>query len=916
MNKSISKDFKYIQSPSGLSDLFSEGEVISQNIEFVSVLTGIDFDPKSRCLLLFKNFHNSEKSEADYIGRITCNTPDTLNLTKMTLSLFSQQFDFDFPELDNESGFTMDDVHLEKLCFVFCKGTFISCGDKGGIFLQGLRAIDLHASLFNATEEDKKTLVYESTRTIFDNLVKINSNSKELFKFVKLQNLTNEMRQYFQARQESISIWKEKNPIFGLSRFHDDCDSLNDFDSQAPDTNPTFNSQQYCGPSKTAIHTREKSSNSHSSDSIQRSELTHHTKSIEKTTEARAIERDPISPRDIVSVHTAGLHNNSEDISLCVKKSDSSVINMAREDSLIDSDDSVLSNRSMDTQPVDKRRHSKVSHAQPTVKKIRTSEPKKIYQQHATDVISSASSDEVVTLEGKIVGVRINHISTPPSVAIYCQADSMRVADNSGLLCVNNNCIEIMANVTDNIKCNTTLLEASTSTELLRVLRSHIEDKFASITVKKTPVILANGYFTFSLSLRSLRVEPSAITSHYSRITPRSSQVVVSSCESSQELLDPLKTFSEISVTGNQVEFIRTFGLLVSAKSFGRKMTKFVFTDFTSHHQNKLSAFDSFLGSYTDRLPQDMAFPFVIYNDHYSVFARQIKQKTGIALTDCFNGNDNNLTPHGIVCRLEVKVKIYAGGIDGIIRTCEPIINGDATLRADEKAFLDCFYRRSIEKIPQYLLVSRFNSYEMFFPITMFRDLVVLEGESVHDTCSTVSTPRMPGELEPIPFRAYPTLRLDGGQFTVVRDLDVAALHSINKLSNTVLYQVRAKVVGVFQSKDWLVFYLTNDLISQDMLDPKRILLLDIPGAENVAYFLGCSNSQTVSGPLRTHLHSLIVGQEFTFRLSAFGIPVSPHRDLRAWYPVECTIQEMEAELAARAVGVSVSVKQEDMAVG
>ncbi|SCU87836.1 LADA_0E06458g1_1 [Lachancea dasiensis] len=892
MNSGPPKSYKFIKKPKELADLFPENGLGNQNIEFVSVLTGIDFDPASRCLLHFKNFDSGDKAEVDYTCRITCSTAQTLTLTKMMLSLFSQHFDFDFPELDEGRQLVVEDVHLEKLCFVDCKGTFVSSGDRGGIFLQGLRPIELSGSLFGAQEKEQKTDIFETTKAIFDNLVRLNYNSKAQFKFVKLLNLSNEMREYSQSRQEAFQLQNERNPIFGASRFHRDTDSLNDFDSQIPDTDPEFSLPAYLNPLLTRHQDNSFGEDPGIDESSSRTNTAVSGLAPKETDVARPIAKNPVSITDPYG-HLA-----------CTSDKRGKIAVKEELDLPETSDDSLVEDVSIDTQPASRRRFSDTNELLSATKRSRTLEARDDYRGDITNLISNASSDEIIVFEGTIAGARIDPVSPSSCVAVYCQSDKSRLQANQEPLSLNDNCVEVMAYVTDNIKYNSALLEAESSDELLSAIRLYTENKRAKITAKKVPVLLTNGLFTFSLTLRSLQVENYPIVNTSPTLTPRSSQVVMSSCESSQESSDPLKTFSEISVSGARQEFMRTFGLLVSAKKFGQKVTKFVFTDFTTHPLNKLSAFDSFLGSYTHRLPQDMAFPFVIYKDHYSEFVQELKRKTGTSFTEYFNGSDNNLTHHGIVCRLELKVKMYSGSVDGIIRTCEPIISGDQCVRPDEHKFLREFYARCVTNIPQVLLTDNFANYKRFFPFTMFQTLVVLKDQAHQDTSSVLSTPQLSEAPAAVPHKASPKLDFDLENFEVVCDMGLTALPSLRKLNSSVIFEIKAKVAAIFHSTKVLVFVLSDDHASQDMLDPKRLLRIEIPGADNVANFYGSRDARMVS---EKTMEKDLVGQILTFRLCAFNIPVSPYQDLRIWCPLECTIQELNAEVTS----CSSAVKQE-----
>ncbi|CUS22409.1 LAQU0S05e04720g1_1 [Lachancea quebecensis] len=925
MNSNSPRGLKYICDPLELTQFFSEGEVVKQEIEFVSVLTDIDFNPKSRCLFQFSNFKPGESLSPDYTCKITCNNVETLSLTKLTLSLVSQQFDLDFPDLDDAEGFCMEDIHLEKLCFVCCKGTFVTCDSKGGIFLQGLRIIDVHTSLFDTTKRDERSPINRTVCVIFDNLVKLNDNSKAQFKFVKLQNYDTAMRKYVQSRQESMLSLKEKNPLFGLLKPRINHDSQNDFDSQLPDPDSNLDNAEiygHCVPNG-SLDSRTRSIGPN--DAIEESQNSSLARSFGGPVTIPSTENHMSSQRFSSPISRASPAGEREDIR-SGRDYGTRAIDSNKRSAIVSSDEESQDESSLDDDILEFSLSARSAEKDVSLEALEgnqlTSKRQKIQslgdmtQKDPNSYMFRASLDESLVISGMVLGLRINDASSSPSIALYIDTDASYNKSSSANLCLYKNCTEVLAYTSDNITLNSRLLTAKNSVEMLEELRWGVEEKEVELKVKKSSIFLADGYFTFAWTLISMKTAsdvPQAILSQTSH-TPRSSQVVGSSQEASQDSLDPLKTFSEISVSGNEVEFMRTFALLVGAKPFGSKMHKFVFTDFTSHPKNKLSAFDSFLGAYTNRLRQDMAFPLVIYNDHFREFTSQIQRHTGYEFNQLFSGNDNNLSNRGIVCRLLLKVKLYAGGIDGIVRRCEPVI-ATKRLQVDEETHLAEFYDRAIRVIPQIVLLNNFESYKTFFPIAMFRGLVVLDtnGAQNQHRAPSASQPTE-GALQPLPQRPPPNLHIELEHLTINRHMEIPVLYGLDMTDSSHLYELRAKVVAAIRTSELLAFYITNDYISQDMLDPTRVLRVEIPGHSNMDYFFGTYASQETHRDLvaRDAQLGTMIGETFTFRLVAFAVPVSPSRFLRIWCPVECTIQELSYEQAARRAQATAKVKLED----
>lgn len=601
MSASPVNDIRYIHDAVELESLFSDDQVVKQCIEFVSVLTSIDFNPQTRCLFQFKNFKNGDGGDPDYTCKISCNSAETLNLTKLTLSLFAQQFDLELTDLDNPEGFCINEMHLDKLCFVCCKGTFVSCNNKGGIFVQRLRVIDLHSTLFDDEKSKQKDNIMGTLQATFDNLMKLNDNSKAQFKFVKLQNYDLEMRRYVQCRQEALLKLKEKNPLFGLSRIHADHDSQNDFDSQIPDTDSNIGFTLHDSEKHSAeilISTTDSLAFDRIEDS-ENSRLTTSTTSYGSSAVIRATPTSQNTDDTLASDSTMGTFPGGR-ANVPQKRGFSShekaqlleLISSDEDDDKLSSGDEAISELRLRAQSGSDDSHfNYMNSSSPNIKRARSAFSEKPPPSDVGFCIPNISSGECVILRGLVLGLRINDASYTPSVVLFFRPESLLDKNDRGPLFIHDNCIEILVHITDNVKVNSEVIRTESSLELLDIMRYNVEDKAVTVEVRKTPYLLTDQYFTFSWTLRDVRTEqglPPKLAV-ISDAGSQSSQVITSSQESSQRMPDPLKTFSELSLAGNQVEFIRAYALLVAVKPFTSKMYKFVMTDFTSHPLNKLA---------------------------------------------------------------------------------------------------------------------------------------------------------------------------------------------------------------------------------------------------------------------------------------------------------------------------------------
>ncbi|SCW03979.1 LAFE_0H03246g1_1 [Lachancea fermentati] len=931
-----SNRYEYVKSPSVLPHLHDNLECVTFNIEFVSVLTAIDFKPSSRCLLRFNNFENGKEDAIPYACKIKCDTPETLNLTKMTLSLLSQPFDLDIPCVDSPSGFMMTHLYLERLCLAHVKGKFTRNNKKGSILLQGIRPIDLQG-VFSA-KPSKQSNDHSSIIRIFDNLIKLNNDSKAEFKFVKLVNYDTKMKQFVQAREEKIRLQTNmRNPIFGAAAHILTVESQNDFDSQDVDTQPSYqdsietfehlDSQQL--PNQTIVILNSSSGKSFNNDSITESEET--CSQICDSSILGSLESSgkPSEPTPSTVRQNTGRTRESNYVPLTnlrgLNDRNSALEKVPTRqtcpDFVFESSDDELSPEvitSLATSSVTYTQHTdgSLSHEEsvtPSPKRRKIPESAKLPDCPAEYSLALASSDELYHKRGVLMGmVSDSTLGGQHGLRLFfkaCEEGGPQNVDK--IINPHTNCVEIQ--VVDEKKLLASLLASfkTNSSNYLNDLQAYVEQNgLVDIRVKKHPFLFSRGYFSFSWALHSITLIDERLCSTIA--VPEFPQIVVSqdsqasqesktSNTSSQQFDDPIKKFEQLSIKAyGDVEFVRVFALLVAAKRRNGNMRKFVFTDFTSHPLNKVSCFDSFIGSYRDRVSQDKAFMFIMYDDVFLKFSRALRSAIGCDFSELFTGSDHNLTHRGIVCEVVLKAKMYNGSIDGTVRSCVPV-KAQNNLRGEEKRALTSFYQTAIQRIPQYHLAEFFDNFSLFFPLRMERNTVALDffqlgshkqaqSPSVHGkhrrSTETSSDKLNLAACPPSP------LNLEATEFQIVKDIDIPSLHMIGKAAPHVLYDVRGKVVAMSLKGRQLAIHITNDCISQDLLDPSRILRIDIIGPENLSYFFSVRDYHA-----KYNEFDSFIGHEFSFKLSRTAVSINTSAKLLTWTPIECTLEEMRSQL-------------------
>lgn len=231
-------EYRFIPSTSELRKLPESDRV---PIQFVALLTSIKYN-ETHILLELQNFTHGQPEKLPHLVKLRCTDRNAERLARMTVSLICQRFDIESPTSDDH--FIIENIHIERLCFLKCKGLYMASGSKYSVFLEDVKALDLSMAIEEATNK-KITPEGKVISDTFYNLIKINKNPKEAFQFVKLRNYSekfanfiNEMERIKSSSEEAIIL---KNPIFGVTRFL--CppeESQDDFNSQCMGTGETF----------------------------------------------------------------------------------------------------------------------------------------------------------------------------------------------------------------------------------------------------------------------------------------------------------------------------------------------------------------------------------------------------------------------------------------------------------------------------------------------------------------------------------------------------------------------------------------------------------------------------------------------------------------------------------------------------
>lgn len=187
-------------------------------VQFVALLTSIHLT-ETKCLLGFSNFERrgDQSQEDQYLIKLKFKDRGSERLARITISLLCQYFDIELPDLDSDSGASptviLRDIHLERLCFSSCKALYVSKHGNYTLFLEDIKPLDLVSVIStistkstNSSKHSSSELISEcdlnnSLVDIFNNLIEMNRDEKNRFKFVKLIHYDIELKSSFKTNK-------------------------------------------------------------------------------------------------------------------------------------------------------------------------------------------------------------------------------------------------------------------------------------------------------------------------------------------------------------------------------------------------------------------------------------------------------------------------------------------------------------------------------------------------------------------------------------------------------------------------------------------------------------------------------------------------------------------------------------------
>ncbi|KOH00161.1 telomere-binding protein CDC13 [Saccharomyces eubayanus] len=851
-------------------------------VQFVSLLTSIRLT-ETKCLLGFSNFESGkDQAKQCYTVKLKFKDKNTERLARMTISLVCRYFDIELPDLDLDtescSTFILEDIHFERLCFASCKTLYVSQHGNYTLFLEDIKPLDL-AYVINTLSKGPKNCsngvslsapnvgpnLKESLATIFDNLITMNRDQKNSFKFVKLIHYDTEVKEFIQERQRLLLRKSKPNPVDPFFVPHRlgaaSLESQNEFNSQLM-----------------TLNVDEEVTNTSST----RDDLDAHS--------------DPIEDSDVSSSSSTG---------------------------------TFLSSRSY-IQSQTPERKTKVPNDWPhhgserKKRKLSFTDRTAPSSQLGIDYerLSMASLGSMERFEGKFVGMYPPEFHSVDefkhcTLKLYFTPLPLS-AGLDRVLVPGVNCLEIILPTVERIRD----LFGSLNCQSDKISAILLMDKPGLVTAEIERILWDNDE-TVSPGLAVWSLKNIRTDAHAHPPAPLASLPSNPPRLKMRELAkkDPTIEFRELALSAFDTKFVTMFGMVVSCSFDKPAFVSFVFTDFTKNDITQNYLYDRYLVDYEAKLELDEGFKAIMYKNQFEVFDSRIEKIFGRRLKDLQNGNDENVSQHGIVCRMNMKVKIYNGKLNAIVRECVPIPYAQANTLATPTQFehLRSFYQRAFGRLGESAISRYFDQYTTFFPIQRNKHhLAELQPAAAKHSPEPAPLQTAP----PLREEYIPDLNADVESFDVEFTDIFPLLHSLTRgrslqpqpHKNHTLYSCEGRVVAIECHPTDLCFHITDELTPSQTRgpDPQRVLQLHITTPKNLAYFFNRTSaflqSQDLDGR-HTQLAQFL-GHRFKFNITSSRLllpaaAAAAATALQIWCPIECTFQELQQQHAYTAAAAA-----------
>ena len=360
----------------------------------------------------------------------------------------------------------------------------------------------------------------------------------------------------------------------------------------------------------------------------------------------------------------------------------------------------------------------------------------------------------------------------------------------------------------------------------------------------------------------------------------------------------PLVTVSEIKAN-NGPSYYTVFALAVTTKYSGGKTVVLSFTDLTS---NSLSSYgyDSFLGSFYQRLPEDQHIHALLYLNRVETVNSKLRDVITMNLKDCPDKGNSNITHRCIIFRFTIKCQMFKGKLNTVILDADPI-TPTTSLTAKEYSFVKPLRERIFDQLSAEVLELYKLTISRFLPIqksTRGRGFELIQDEDIvpqNQRSTTSIDPIRMLETSADAMDHDSISRLDIRYPVNIHDTRIHNPVSIKQLKTQIDNQhtdniLNIKLLNVQELPDRLILYGTESHISEDTIENPLddLLKIQIWGSDNLSLFFNDNQYMKTK-----HDFTRCIGGSIKLSLIPRKIKVSKYLYVKTWAPVYITYESL-----------------------
>lgn len=841
---------------------YKNKEIVTQPIEFVSALSRIRYMPNDQCIFYFDNFSMGRKNLQTYAATLSIKTVESSTIFELMFSLLSEKLELDPTDIDFSRAFELNNLENDRISLCQVKGLLSTGTEKGTLKLHKLQALDLEKFFNDPTSTE---IIEHKTKIdkILKNLLKLETKCPN-FKLTSLKNFSSSMKKYMYDNKLSRNII---NPLFHqalLTRVQED--TQNDFDSQTQTQSQTQ---------------AENCNESFPSDDVS---FCSESEKGKEFVPDRQTDRSFEISSSLPEIHGESnfADNSSRQHVFSTPKEDSRKHRSAKIDQS-------PKNKKIKLTDLGAVKKGSSSH---NVTDTGSANVSKLFEKEIRDpssIVSLEFGQTACLKDIRIVGYdqygfqSLQKSSTHNSLLLYVYCYKMPLF--GACFFPELNCFEIVVTDIEALFSSLSFSRNDPEDEKLNKFREVISNYKVDMIVEKQQKRLRSVY-SAQLICKAVSLKQKLNHHQLDPITVPANKT-------------PIVTVDQI-VASEVPHYYTIFALGVTTKYTGSKSVVFSFTDFTSNSLNNYG-FDSFVGSFAQRLPPTQHVHAVMYLNKVESVNEKLRTIIKMNLHDCADKGNSNITHRGLIFRFTVKCQLFKGKLNTVIFDAIPI-TPETPLSSEEYSYVSrlrttTLAHMSSEAMNLYMLTIR-----RFLPIERDSKTGQFKLSERHDMASSENlefhsddpVKRIEQEVKHNGDPEFERLEASKpDKLTVTRINKVLDIPMLKSLQHKGLHNnciLNLKLIDFEYSPERVIFYGIDSAYSKTFInDPVHdLIVLQLCGAEKLKMFFNDNDYQS-----REYDLSKCLGSNLQVFVTAKRQKISKYLCIHIWQPLYLTYESL-----------------------